>query len=1075
MKEQIEKVSHLKHVLLRPDSYVGVTSKSTDSYWILDGEKFKLTKLSISLALWKIFDEILVNAIDRNTQFPQDANSISVLVDKENGVISVENTGPLGGISVEQHPTENMWNPELTFGHLLTSSNYNDNKKKIVGGRNGYGAKLANIFSTEFVLDIKDHVNNLHYVQKWENNMSKCNKPKITKYSGKKSSVNIIFKPDWSRFEMSGLEEDFFKIIEKRVYDSIICTSSNCKISFMGKSLKKITTEKYAKMYLEDGVSCVSLNTERWCVTVAPSDTGFQQVSFVNGLSTTQGGTHVDHVTSQITSGIIEDLGKKIKLKPQFVKNTLFVFVRSTIENPTFSSQVKSQCTLKASSFGSAFVCTKPFIKSILKTGIQEEVLAVSKFREQKELKKSDGARKSKVKINKLEDAHKAGTSQSSKCTLILTEGDSAKTLAVAGLSVIGREYYGIYPLRGKCKNVRDASVKQLTANQEFSDLKQILGLQQGKVYKSLNELRYGKILIMRDADLDGTHIEGLLINMFDTFWQSLIDLGFITSMATPIVKATKGKTQLSFFTDSKFREWHEQNKSGWTIKYYKGLGTSTSKEAHEYFKNISNLTVQIKNDEEAHKSLLLAFDKSLADNRKTWLLENSKKSSSEIEIPYGEIENLPISTFIHKGLVNFSLADLGRSIGSMVDGLKTSQRKVMFACFKRNIVKEMKVAQLAAYVAEVTSYHHGEVSLADTIVKLAHDYVGSNNINFLHPAGQFGTRLQGGKDASQTRYIHTHLTPQTKLLFDSSDDAVLEYMNDDGKKIEPKFYVPVMPTVLINGTEGIGTGFSSYVPPFNPVDIKNNLLSILQGGDITPMVPYFKGFKGTIVQSQENPQYWIATGKWKSGPKGSIVVTELPPGKWTDDFKEHLESLIEKKVISDYLNNSTTEEVNFEVFGYSGNSLEKDLKLSKTIHTSNMHLFHPVHGIKKYDTAEEILVDFVEIRLSYYKLRKNHLLETYNKSAVELKNKAEFIRQVVEDELIIFKRKRNEIENEIKMKKFEKVDGKYDYLLNIKTYEYSYESIQELTEETNKMNEKINTLKKTSHSSMWKTDILKC
>ena len=1075
MKEVIKKVEHSKHILLRPDSYVGATSKITDLFWILDGEKFKQSKLSISLALWKCFDEILVNAIDRNSLFPNEANAISVMVDQENGIISIENNGPLGGISVEQHPTEKTWNPELTFGHLLTSTNYDDGQKKVVGGRNGYGAKLANIFSIEFVLDIKDHENNLHYVQKWENNMSKCNKPKITKYSGKKSSVNIIFKPDWPRFEMTGLEDDFFKIIEKRVYDAMLCTSPKCKVSFMGKILKKLSTENYAKMYLDDGVSCVSLNSERWSITIAPSETGFQQVSFVNGICTTHGGTHVDHVTSQITAGIIDEMGKKIKLKPQFVKNTFFVFVKSTIENPSFDSQVKSKCTLKSTSFGSSFVCTKPFIKNILKTGIQEEVLAVSKFREQKELKKTDGVRKSKIKINKLEDAHKAGTSQSSMCTLILTEGDSAKTLAVAGLSVIGREYYGIFPLRGKCKNVRDASVKQLTANQEFSDLKQIIGLQQGKVYKSLNELRYGKILIMRDADLDGTYIEGLLINMFDTFWKSLIELGFITSMATPIVKATKGKNQLSFFTNSKFQEWQAQNHSGWTIKYYKGLGTSTSKEAHEYFKNISKLTVQIENDEESHKSLLLAFDKSLADNRKTWLLENSKKHSSEIEIPYGEIETLPITTFIHKGLVNFSLADLARSIGSMVDGLKTSQRKVMFACFKRNIVKEMKVAQLAAYVAEVTSYHHGEVSLADTIVKLAHDYVGSNNINFLHPAGQFGTRLQGGKDASQTRYIHTHLTPESKMLFDSSDDAVLEYMNDDGKIIEPKFYVPVIPTVLVNGTEGIGTGFSSYVPPFNPVDIKKNLLSILQGGDITPMVPYFKGFKGTIVQSQENPQYWIATGKWKNGPKNSIVVTELPPGKWTDDFKEHLESLIEKKVISDYLNNSTTEEVEFQVFGYSGKSVEKDLKLTKTIHTSNMHLFHPTHGIKKYETAEEILVDFVEIRLAYYKLRKNHLLETYNKSAIELRNKAEFIRQVVEDEIIIFKRKRNEIENEIKLKNFEKVDGKYDYLLNIKTYEYSHESIQELNEKTSNMNEKISNLKKTSHSTMWKSDILKC
>ena len=435
------------------------------------------------------------------------------MVDKENGIISVENNGPLGGICIQKHPKEGIWNPELTFGHLLTSTNYNDNKK-VVGGRNGYGAKLANIFSTEFVVDIKDSENHLHYVQKWQDNMKTCHPPKITKYAGAKSTINIVFKPDWERFGMVDLDEDFFKIIEKRMYDAMVCTSSNCKVSFMGKVIKKMTTEKYAKMYLEDDTACVSLNTGRWSVTVAPSDNGFQQVSFVNGICTTQGGTHVDHVTSQITAGIIEELGKKIKLRPQFVKNTFFVFVKSTIEDPTFSSQVKAQCTLKASKFGSSFVITKSFVKSILKTGVQAEVLAVSKFREQKELKKTDGSRKSKIRINKLDDAHRAGTSDSSKCTIIFTEGDSAKTLAVAGLSVVGRDYYGAFPLRGKPKNVRDASVNQLMNNQEFSNIKTILGLEQEKVYTSLGELRYGKCMIMADADDDGKHIVGLFVNL---------------------------------------------------------------------------------------------------------------------------------------------------------------------------------------------------------------------------------------------------------------------------------------------------------------------------------------------------------------------------------------------------------------------------------------------------------------------------------------------------------------------------------------------------------------------------------
>ena len=1074
MKEQVEKIEQREHILLRPDSYVGVLEKSSDTFWVLEGEKFKQKKLDVSLGLWKIFDEILVNAEDRNTQFPQEVTYINTLVDKENGIISIENNGPLGGISVQKHPKEDIWNPELTFGHLLTSTNYNDNKK-VVGGRNGYGAKLANIFSTEFVVEIKDSENKVKYVQKWNDNMMTCHPPKITKYNGKSSTVNIVFKPDWKRFGMTHLDEDFFKIIEKRMFDAVVCTSSNCKVSFMGTVIKKMTTEKYAKMYLDDKTPCVSLNTERWSVTVAPSESGFQQVSFVNGICTTQGGTHVDHVTSQITAGIIEELGKKIKLKPQFVKNTMFVFVKSTIEDPTFSSQVKSQCTLKASSFGSAFVLTKPFLKKIMKTGIQEEVLAVSKFREQKELKKTDGARKSKVRLPKLDDAHKAGGVDSSNCTIIFTEGDSAKTLAIAGLTVVGRDYYGVFPLRGKCKNVRDASVNQLIANEEFNNIKTIIGLQQGKEYKSLSELRYGRCMIMADQDHDGSHIKGLITNMLENFWPSLIKLGFLVSMVTPLVKATKGKTTLSFFTNTKYQEWYKNNSSGWKIKYYKGLGTSTSKEAHEYFKNINKLTVRFEADEEAHNSLLLAFDKKLADNRKEWLLESSNVDPSKIEVSYGEITSLSITDFIRKDMVHFSLADLVRSIANVMDGFKPSQRKAMFTCFKKKIIHDMKVAQLAAAAAEFTAYHHGETSMAGTIVNLAQDFVGSNNINFLEPKGQFGTRLLGGKDASQTRYIHTHLTPQARLYFDPKDDPVLKHLEDDGKKIEPEYFVPILPTVLINGTEGIGTGFSTYVPPFNPEVIKQNVLNILSGKDIVPMNPYFQGFCGSITKDEENPQMWKATGVWKQGPKGSIIVSELPPGRWTSDFKEELDIMIEKKKISDYLNNSTTETVHFEIVGYSGTNFEKDFKMSKIIRTSNMHLFHPTQGIKKYSSPEEILVDFVEFRMNYYKARKSYLVEKITKEEVEVRNKAEFIRQVVHDEFVIFKRKKAEIEAELVEKKFDKVDESYNYLLNIKTYEYTEESINELVEHCSRITEELKILKKTPCTTMWKTDVLKC
>jgi DNA topoisomerase-2 len=1065
--ESVQKLTHIEHVLKRPDSYVGPVELGTEPYWILNGDKFSKKNLKYSPALLKIFDEILVNAIDRNSLHPKQVSSISIAIDKDMGSVTIENNGPLGGIGVRMHEKEGLWNPELVFGHLLTSTNYDDTQKRIVGGRNGYGAKLANIYSTEFSIVIKDHETKQMYTQSWSKNMTVCDPPKIKKHSGATSSVAITFTPEWKRFGMSKMDDTIYKIFQKRVWDANICTTQNCKVKFNGDVLTKQTFETYAKMHegVED-VTCV--NGDRWSVCIGPAENGMEQVSFVNGLCTNKGGTHVDHAANLIANGIIDEMAKKIKLRPQQVKNTFNIFVKATLENPTFSSQVKSECTSKSQSFGSKFEPPKNFVKNALKTGIADELLALSKFKEMKELAKTDGTRKSKITgIPKLDDANKAGTAQSGKCTLIVTEGDSAKTLAVAGLSVVGRDHYGVFPLRGKCKNVRDVSVAQLTSNQEFNDLKKILGLQQGKEYTSVSELRYGRLMIMTDADNDGSHIKGLILNMIHYFWPSLLKLNFVVSMVTPIIKATKASQTKSFYTDSAFRTWYGDGKQGWKIKYYKGLGTSTSSEAREYFKKIQDLTVKFDVDTMTDDSIVLAFDKKKADARKSWLLENTAKDADQLEVPYGNVKQLDISDFVHKDLVNFSLADLKRSIAHMADGLKPSQRKVMYACFKKNLKDEMKVAQLAAFVAEKSAYHHGEVSLADTIVKLANDYTGSNNINLLEPCGQFGTRLMGGKDASQTRYIFTKLTKDARKIFDPKDDAILNYLDDDGRPIEPDFYMPTLPMVLVNGTEGIGTGFSCYVPPFKPDDIKDNIKRILSGDEIVPMRPWFRGFKGVVHKEEDT---WMMEGVWNWSGR-NIVVTELPPGRWTQDYKEYLDGLVEKKLIGGFVNNSTTEDVHFEIMDYTGKDLLKDLKLRKTFRVSNMHLFHPTRGIHKYESPEEILKDFVELRLEHYKKRKAHLIDVLEKRAEMCDHKSKFVSMVIEGKLVVFKRKKVELEAEMSSI-FPKIDGNLDYLLNTKTVEYTEERVKALLDEAKQAKDDLEKMLKTSHITMWKTDI---
>jgi DNA topoisomerase-2 len=273
---------------------------------------------------------------------------------------------------------------------------------------------------------------------------------------------------------------------------------------------------------------------------------------------------------------------------------------------------------------------------------------------------------------------------------------------------------------------------------------------------------------------------------------------------------------------------------------------------------------------------------------------------------------------------------------------------------------------------------------------------------------------------------------------------------------------------VLVNGTEGIGTGFSSYVPPFNPDDIKANILRAIQGNPLQPMKPWFKGFKGTIKPVQDSTDTWTAEGLWNG-----TTITELPPGRWTQDYKEFLDELVEARTISGYKNDSTTDSVSFVIQGYTGEDFAKDFKLRKTIHATNMHLFHPVTGIKKYASAEEILVDFVEVRVQYYKKRKAHLIDVLKKDLTILENKVKFVQMVTSGDFIIFKRKKASIEEEMS-RKFVKIDGTFNYLLDIKTWQYSEDAVLDLKKEFEKATKELEALSVMTVIDMWKSDIIK-
>lgn len=486
-----------------------------------------------------------------------------------------------------------MYVPSLIFGHLLTSSNYNDEEKKVTGGRNGYGAKLCNIFSTKFIVETSSKEYKKSFKQTWQNNMSKSTEAQILPASSD-DYTKITFYPDLTKFKMDKLDKDIVDLMSRRAYD-IAGSSRGVKVYLNGKRLPVKGFKDYVDQYLKDKedetgnplkTSYESVN-DRWEVAVALSEKGFQQVSFVNSIATTKGGRHVDYVTDQIVAKLIEIVKKKnkagVNIKPFQVKNHLWVFVNCLIENPTFDSQTKENMTLQPKSFGSKCQPSDKFFNNVSKIGIIENILTWIRFKAETQLaKKCHTTKHSKLKgIPKLEDANDAGTKNSIDCTLILTEGDSAKSLVIAGLSIVGRDKFGVFPLRGKMLNVREATHKQIMENAEINNIIKIMGLQYKKKYDSIDDLktlRYGKLMIMTDQDQDGSHIKGLLINFIHHNWPSLLRLPFLEEFITPIVKISKGSQSKSFYSLPEFEEWKREteNWSSWKIKYYKGL----------YFKN---------------------------------------------------------------------------------------------------------------------------------------------------------------------------------------------------------------------------------------------------------------------------------------------------------------------------------------------------------------------------------------------------------------------------------------------------------------------------------------------------------
>lgn len=978
-----EKMDPITHILKRPDTYVGPNETTETLRFVANtvegeesetprGKKTERTLISfrsviVNSVLVRIFVEILSNAVDNvfrtrektavgegnsNNNLDLDLGPDESIVEGEASTVKSRAMSASAGagnikcsyirINVNEETGETsivndglwipietgiggLYNHTLIFGHLMTSSNYNDTEFRRTSGRNGLGAKLTNVYSAKLRVTGTDPQRKLKFEQTWTRNMRETEGPKITPYHGKTGSTRVEWIPDFSCFpDLDAYTADIISVFRKLAVDTAMLTK--LRVDFNGEKFFIRDLLAYSKLYsIEDvdvgtgeGADPSLGNTEHDCSTVASSGPGARtgtgtgrsphtlhsvgrdnqqnmvlvvvpaaassaselavgeklpgHISFVNGIHTPLGGKHVDAWATALCDAVAARVSTKTKkLRSKDVRKCLRFFVNVSVVNPSFESQNKFRLVAPAVQVNVtpgmvAAVASWPVVKNKLRQVMMED--------EQSAMKSTERTSKFK-RIPGHDRANLSGGKRSQECTLIVCEGKSAAGTAVVGMQVgldgkKGPDFFGLYAARGKVMNARRASTQKLAKNKEVQDIIQAIGLRVNTDYSDDNNFRklsYGRLLIMTDADTDGLHITGLLLNLFHRLFPSLLrrEPSFVVTLQTPIVRVLLPHARggdLTFYDEDAYRRYAEAEIAAGRVvkkKYYKGLGTLTKEDIRSSF---GKKLIFFHTDSEAEANMEIVFGKGSADARKQWIVQHDPDmhAGASIDATTDAVCTMSLSHFLNTQVVKFSVVDCERSLPSCIDGFKKSQRKIFHTADKRGLRgtrPPMKVAQLGGATAEETNYPNGENNLLETTTKMAARYVGSNNLPVLLDVGNFGSRLEGGSDAANGRYTFTKIDPRAEYVFLEDDKCILDYIEDDGDVVEPKYFAPIIPMILVNGCHaGIATGWSCSIPCFSPGDVIHAVrewIDCTESGTMPPepdMTPWYAGHAGEIIKA---------------------------------------------------------------------------------------------------------------------------------------------------------------------------------------------------------------------------------
>jgi len=1077
-------------VLQRPDMFVGGIDPLTVEGSLLDKDmKRRKQQWTLSPIFLKIFDEALVNALDASGRDPE-LRKISVTFSPEDGVIEITNDGR--GIPIELFVKDGVqtdrYIPEVVFTELSAGSNFDDSQTRLLGGRNGVGVSCTNIWSTHFEVEVHDRRTLFHQV--FKKNLTERGEQTIKPLACKAGLVRVRFTPDYERLGIdcgacAPLLED---LLRTRSAEVAVCARLGVALTFNETRLACKSTAFASELFgSEEGLLTETFGRSEGAgceVILGPRKDCDAFTCFVNGIRC-DGGSLASHLFEKLHKAICTVATKQknnAHIRLQSVKEFLAMCCVARIDKPRFTNQSKENLSTQVKDFGFKVEWSERFVSKLAKLPVVEALIQHEVQHElAKDLKKVAPSKKSAdVNIDKYDPALDCRKTPA-QCTLILTEGDSAKALAVAGLSVVGRDKFGVYPLRGKVLNVRNKPVKVSIGNKEIAALLKILNVSPGG---SPDHLRYGRVAIFTDQDSDGAHIAGLLLNALHYFFPEILRErpDFVCRIVTPLIKATPKRGQgdiKEFFSVQGFNTWAALEDSGqYNIKYYKGLGTSTVKDAKDIFRQLQRHTLGFAWDPSAEARMIAFFDDKQADERKRILTEDY---NTELTIDYGQ-PSLTVTDFLQKDLIHYSMYSNFRGIASAIDGLTPSRRKAIFYFLSNKGNPEIKVAQAAAGTAMKTMYLHGENSLVESIVGLAQEHVGTNNVALLMPLGQFGSRLDPPGTHAAARYIFSKVSNITRAIFPKADDDVLEYRTEEGQSVEPTHYCGVVPLILINGASGIGTGFSSCVPCHSLPSVVAACRAIIAGGTLPELVPHYEDFTGPVEATCKGVE---TRGVFRRTGPSSIEILELPVGRWTDVFLTDLKEAGDKAKfpVASIVNRSTEASVCIELHFASPIAdvedavLQKALKLTESVPNTFMWLHDAEYKLRLFPKYEGILKEHAKERLRLYGVRKAFVLNRLRRDLELAEGRAHFVELVVSGEIKLQGKKRAALEEDLTshgLTPLKTGSGEvcFDYALGMSFSSCTEEAILKLKETSATLRKEMTHLEGMTEERMWMEEL---